>query len=76
MCKPMSDDDDYLYDVYHGQKKTEMPNIPTASLSPNLQMKMDVSRKRADENDFAFFHDIVAQEGCPEFNGYNTQLCR
>jgi hypothetical protein len=75
VCQPIPDDNDSFV-VYYGQKKPEMPSIPTASLSSELQVMMDVSRKRAAGNDFAFFNDVVTRVGCPEFNGYNTRLCR
>ena len=31
---------------------------------------------RASDNDFAFFQDILVETKCPEYNGYNTMLCR
>ena len=35
-----------------------------------------MSRKRAAENDFAFIQEVITTDKCPEFNGYNTKLCR
>ena len=35
-----------------------------------------VTAQRALENEFAFFQDILDESKCPEYNGYNTRLCR
>ena len=35
-----------------------------------------IANQRAMHNDFEFFKDFVSSENIPEFNGYNTKLCR
>ena len=35
-----------------------------------------ISKERAMHNDFAFLNDVISYENIPEFNGYNTKLCR
>ena len=32
--------------------------------------------KRAQEIDYQFFKDMNDPEVCPEYNGYNTRICR
>ena len=68
-------DDDYIIQ-YSGQRNPKMPELPGSSLSADLKTHQDVSRKRADENDFAFFEDVISSDLCPEYNGYNTKMCR
>ncbi len=58
------------------QKKPPMVNLQTCSLSSDLLHHQDVSRKRAIDNDFAFIQDVLSSDKCPEFNGYNTKICR
>ncbi len=53
-----------------------MPELSTASLPMDIVSHQDVSRKRAEENYFAFFQDVLTGDKCPEFNGYNTKLSR
>ena len=35
-----------------------------------------LSQQRARELDFTFLKDVIVSNNCPEFNGYNTRLCR
>ena len=53
-----------------------MTELQTASLSSDMLHHQEVSRKRAAENDFAFIQEVITTDKCPEFNGYNTKLCR
>ena len=53
-----------------------MPDLPAMCLSDEYIDSQNVSKRRSDQNDFAFLQDIIKHDKCPEFNGYNTQLCR
>ena len=35
-----------------------------------------ITARRALDNDFAFFQDVLVETKCPEYNEYNTRLCR
>lgn len=63
---------------YDGPKKPPMPPEQAVNQVPPLFFlaAQVISARRALENDFAFFQDIVADQKCPEYNGYNTRLCR
>lgn len=76
VSQPITDDQDGHLAYYRGQKKPMMPQLPAASLPEDFQLYQDVSRRRAEERDFNFFQDILTHDKCPEFNGYNTKLCR
>ena len=45
-------------------------------LSLKILASQVISKRRAEENDFAFFQDILLKHRCPKFNGYNTAMCR
>ena len=45
-------------------------------MSDDFVQSQKTSKQISDENDFAFLQDVIEQEKCPEFNGYNTRLCR
>ena len=70
------------YDVniehYNGPKKPEMPE--QLRLKHVLPLKvltaMSISCNRAREMDTDFIKKMVKSDTCPEFNGYNTQICR
>ena len=47
----------------------------TTVLPLKLLAQQATLKQRADETDFAFFRDIL-KHNCPEYNGYNTALCR
>ena len=55
-----------------------MPVENSKQLVPSLILlaSMEISLKRAHETDFAFAQDLIKSDQCPEFNGYNTKLCR
>ena len=59
---------------YYGKKNPMMPTVQ-APLQ-EFDMNADVSQRRAEECDFAFFKDIHVCDQCPEFNGYNMKLSR
>ena len=71
--EPIAEDD---IGFYNAQKKPAMPQMPDLTVSQDFLILQDVSKRRAEENDFAFFQDILTSSKCPEFNGYNTKLCR
>ena len=64
--------------AYQGPKKPPMPMQAATQLVPTLAVlaKSVLSQKRSSENDFGFLQDVVTSPDCPEFNGYNTRLCR
>ena len=35
-----------------------------------------MSIRRSEENNFSFLHTVIEDDKCPEFNGYNTKICR
>ncbi|KAJ8021891.1 hypothetical protein HOLleu_39220 [Holothuria leucospilota] len=57
-------------------KKPPIPVIQAIPLSSDILQHQNVSRRRAAENDFAFFLDVITTDNCAEFNGYNTKMCR
>ena len=71
---------DYHVNIEHYDeaKKPEMPENATTKCVLSLKglAEMAISSNRAHEMDMSFFSDIVKAENCPEFNGYNTQICR
>ena len=76
----MTQEIDYQLDItrYNGPKK---PNIPLQFVKmhvPPLKVlaRMVVSQQRANESNLAFLTDTIKSDDCPEFNGYNTGLCR
>ena len=74
---PIDDDgDDYIIYDNIGQKKPAMPNMPQFPLPEEQTTLESVSMNRAKEIDFKFFKAMNYSEDCPEYNGYNTRLCR
>lgn len=69
---------DVQQETYDGPKKPPMPPEQAINQVPPLSFltAQVISVRRALENDFAFFQDIFADQKCPEYNGYNTRLCR
>lgn len=63
---------------YHGTEKPPMP-IHFALRSPlplKLLCRTVLSIKITEEIDLKFLKDIVSDQKCPEFNGYNTKVIR
>jgi hypothetical protein len=73
---PIEDEDDTGPMHYVGQKNPPMPEVPKSSLPADFPTYQRISADRAKELDFQFFKDIHGSDKCPEFNGYNTKLCR
>ena len=63
---------------YQGPKKVPMPQKD--SLRSVLPLKVlcssIISAQRADELDVTFLRDVIKNETCPEYNGYNTNVTR
>ncbi|KAG0716279.1 hypothetical protein GWK47_010093 [Chionoecetes opilio] len=64
--------------VYKGSKKVNMPLAATNRFEmPEEHIASQaVSLARARDIDYSFLKDILFKEGTPEYNGYNTQICR
>eukprot|EP00745_Piridium_sociabile_P037812 TRINITY_DN68984_c0_g1_i6.p1 TRINITY_DN68984_c0_g1~~TRINITY_DN68984_c0_g1_i6.p1 ORF type:complete len:1121 (+),score=248.01 TRINITY_DN68984_c0_g1_i6:81-3443(+) len=64
--------------TYKGPKKPDMPLAAAykVELGQEHVTTQLVSLARARDIDFAFLEDIVLKEGTPEYNGYNTRVCR
>ena len=60
----------------NGKSNPVMPKVPISLLPDIFQTLQNASKARADYLDFAFFRDVLSQETCPEYNGYNTSMCR
>lgn len=73
---PIDEDEDDAPVQYIGQKKPALPNIPLPLLHDAFSTHQQVSNDRARELDFQFMKDINASPTCPEYNGYNTRVCR
>ena len=76
LAKPIEDEQESQSENFTCQKKPPMTELQTASLSSDMLHHQKVSRKRAAENYFAFIQEVITNDKCPEFNGYNTKLCR
>ena len=72
----IEDDDNTTTINYIGQKKPAMPDMPPHNQPEEQSTLESVSLKRAQEIDFQFFKDMNKSEDCPEYNGYNTRICR
>ena len=64
--------------MYKGPKKPDMPIAATftAELAQEHVAQQLVSLARARDIDFSFLKDIILEDGTPEYNGYNTRVCR
>ena len=76
MTKPI----DYNINVerYNGPVKPKMP-IHAANktvMSLKILAETAIVSTRARETDFLFLKEMSNNDNCPEFNGYNTQICR
>lgn len=76
----MSQHIEYELDIvrYNGPKKPNFPSQFVKREIPTLRLLAHkaIAQRRANETDFAFLTDVVKFDDCPEFNGYNTRLCR
>ena len=76
----MSKEIDYQLDIirYNGPKKPKFPPQFLKKQVPSLKILTHefLSQQRAREHDFTFLKDVIVSNNCPEFNGYNTRLCR
>ena len=61
---------------YTGPPKCLMPKTPAPEPMQEMELRKSVSDRRANEIDLAFFKDVLNEKSCPEYNGYNTRLCR
>ena len=71
---------DYNINVerYDGPVKTKMP-IHAANktvISLTILAETAIVSTRARQMDFLFLKEMSNNDNCPEFNGYNTQICR
>ena len=73
--QPIDDGQDESLVQYYGKKNPMMPTMPAPVQESDI-MIADISQRRAEECDFAFFQDIHVCDQCPEFNGYNMKLSR
>ena len=73
----MSRDIDNKLDImrYNSPRKPGMPPVKN-HVPPLSVLARIVSRQRPNECDLRFLTDVVQRDNCPEFNGYNTHLCR
>ncbi len=58
---------------YNGQKNPMMVQSQLPINPLDFKTHEDVSTRRAEETDFAFFQDVITSPDCPECNGYNTK---
>jgi len=76
------DDDDKdesnLASHYVVDKKPAMPDIPLSvhPECPDLTRNEAVSVNRAMDLDYKFITDVIRLPDCPEYNGYNSRICR
>lgn len=63
---------------YQGPKIVPMPdNCSKKSFLPlKVLCSAILSETRAKELDIAFLKDVINNEACPEYNGYNTMVTR
>ena len=63
---------------YRGPKKHPMLTGSANKIILPLKIMAHtvIERQRAMHNAFKFFKDVISSENIPEFNGYNTKLCR
>lgn len=67
------------YDIdiqnFRGPKRPDVTiNLSVPSLKTLCHI--EISKRRARATDFAFFKDVIQSDLCPEYNGYNSKLCR
>ena len=71
---PIYDDEASLH--YAGEKKPPMPELPEVHLPDEFKTHQCILNDRAAELDFQFMQDMNTLLNCPEYNGYNTKVCR
>lgn len=70
------------YDVpmqqYNGAKSPEMPKNEAANTVPPLKFLAHevILNRSSNRCNFEFVKDVIKTENFPEFNGYNSALCR
>ena len=76
MSKPI----DYEINIerYTGPSKPKMPTHAARKTVMPLKVlaEMTIVGSRAKEMDFSFLKTLSNDDNCPEFNGYNTKICR
>ena len=73
---PIDDDEDEAPIHYAGEKKPPMPELPEVHLPDEFKTHQGISNDRAEELYFQFMQDMNTLPNCPEYNGYNTKVCR
>lgn len=73
---PIDGDEEVAPVHYVGQKKPPLPKIPIPVLNDDFKTSQRVSKDRARDIDFQFMKDMNTSPTCPEYNGYNTEICR
>ena len=76
MSQQLPADDNLLNITYNCSKKPDMIAVPYPKVSKRMTKLQQVANTRAEENDLQFLRDVVSVENCPEYNGFNTRLCR
>ena len=77
MSIPIDDHNDEISQIHYvGQKHPPMPEVLQPTLSEIFSKCQSVSQNRATGIDFQFLLDLYSSADCPEYNGYNTKLCR
>lgn len=63
---------------YRGPKKPDMPVQFGLNLKPSdeLEQAVGISLNRARELDFNFLSSVLQEANTPEYNGFNTRICR
>ena len=73
---PIEEEDVGALPFLEYQKKPAMSQMPVPNLTDQLKEHQDVNSRRAQELDLNFMQDIISEDNCPEFIGYNTKICR
>ena len=76
MKLPIDDNEDEAPLHYAGEKKPPMPELPDVHLPDEFKTHQRISNDRAEELGFQFMQDINTLHNGPEYNGYNTKVCR
>ena len=77
MSKNLPDAEDLLLDVsYHCSKKPPMIELPDQEVSQQMKLYQQNSNSRAEDYDMQFLQEVISSDNCPEYNGFNTILCR